>query len=165
MGKDSNTVQRMRSPELVIDDTDRKLLTALSEDSSQSYSELGAKVHLSAPAVHNRVQKMKAAGVITKNTICVDGTKIGRPFLAFIHVNYTGAQARENFAKLHEDADVEEVHSVAGDSCLLIKARCKDTNSLDELLGRMRGFGDVTNTRSHIVLTTLLERGPQAGLD
>lgn len=165
MDKDTNGVQQKRVSELVIDDTDRKLLSALSEDSSQSYSDLGAKVHLSAPAVHERVKKMKAAGVITKNTISLDGAKIGRPFLAFIHVNYTGAKARENFAKLHEDADVEEIHSVAGDSCLLIKARCRSANALDELLVRMREFGDVTNTRSHIVLTTLLERGPQAGLD
>lgn len=165
MDKDTNGVQQKRVSELVIDDTDRKLLSALSEDSSQSYSDLGAKVHLSAPAVHERVKKMKAAGVITKNTISLDGAKIGRPFLAFIHVNYTGARARENFAKLHEDADVEEIHSVAGDSCLLIKARCRSANALDELLVRMREFGDVTNTRSHIVLTTLLERGPQAGLD
>lgn len=165
MDKDTNGIQQKRPSELAIDDTDRKLLTALAEDSSQSYSDLGAIVHLSAPAVHERVKKMKAAGVITKSTISLDGAKIGRPFLAFIHVNYTGAQARENFARLHEDTDVEEIHSVAGDSCLLVKARCKDTKSLDELLGRMRGFGDVTNTRSHIVLTTLLERGPQAELD
>jgi len=165
MEQDTNGVQHKRAAELVIDETDRKLLSALSGDSSQSYSELGAIVHLSAPAVHERVKKMKAAGVIVKNTISLDGAKIGRPFLAFIHVNYTGAKARENFAKLHEDADVEEIHSVAGDSCLLIKARCKSTNALDALLARMREFGDVTNTRSHIVLTTLLERGPQAALD
>lgn len=165
MDKDSNSVQRKRVSELVIDETDRKLLNALSEDSSQSYSELGTKVYLSAPAVHERVKKMKAAGVITKTTIGLDGAKIGRPFLAFIHVNYTGAAAREKFAMLHEDADVEEVHSVAGDSCLLIKARCRNANSLDKLLVRMREFGEVTNTRSHVVLTTLLERGPQAELD
>ncbi|MEO9468185.1 Lrp/AsnC family transcriptional regulator [Parasphingorhabdus sp.] len=165
MNKDTNSIHQKRSSELVLDDTDRKLLTALTADSSQSYSDLGAKVHLSAPAVHERVKKMKAAGVIRKSTISVDGTKIGRPFLAFIHVNYTGARARENFAGLHADADVEEVHSVAGDSCLLVKARCQDAHGLDELLVRMRGFGDVTNTRSHVVLTTLLERGPQAALD
>lgn len=165
MNKDTNSVQQKRASELVIDETDRRLLTALTEDSSQSYSDLGEKVHLSAPAVHERVKKMKAAAVITKNTISLDGAKIGRPFLAFIHVNYTGAGARENFARLDEDADVEEVHSVAGDSCLLVKARCKDASGLDELLIRMREFGDVTNTRSYIVLTTLFERGPQAGLD
>ncbi|WP_109355412.1 Lrp/AsnC family transcriptional regulator [Sphingorhabdus sp. EL138] len=165
MDQDTNSIQQKRATELIIDDTDRKLLTALAEDSSQSYSGLGAKVHLSAPAVHERVKKMKTAGVIKKSTINLDGTKIGRPFLAFIHVNYTGTKARDNFARLHEDADVEEIHSVAGDSCLLIKARCKDANGLDKLLIRMREFGDVTNTRSHIVLTTLLERGPQAELD
>ncbi|MEP3226623.1 MAG: Lrp/AsnC family transcriptional regulator [Parasphingorhabdus sp.] len=165
MDKDTNSIQQKRPSEPSIDDTDRKLLTALTEDSSQSYSELGAIVYLSAPAVHERVKKMKAAGIIAKNTIRLDGPKIGRPFLAFIHVNYTGADAREKFAGLHKDADVEEIHSVAGDSCLLIKARCKDANGLDELLIRMRGFGEVTNTRSHIVLTTLLERGPQPVLD
>lgn len=165
MSKDTNAIQQKQSAELVIDDTDRKLLAALTEDASQSYSELGAKVHLSAPAVHERVKKMKAAGIIKNSTVSLDGAKIGRPFLAFIHVNYTGARAGENFAKLHEDADVEEIHSVAGDSCLLVKARCKSTNGLNELLIRMREFGDVTSTRSHVVLATLLERGPQAELD
>lgn len=164
MDQDTNGVQQNPPLTLTIDETDRKLLGALTEDSSQSYAELGAKVHLSAPAVHERVKKLKAANVITKSTIGLDGAKIGRPFLAFIHVNYTGAEARDNFARLHEDNDVEEVHSVAGDSCLLVKARCRDAQSLDKLLVRMREFGEVTNTRSHIVLTTLFERGPQADL-
>jgi hypothetical protein len=47
-----------------LDETDRKLLGLLAEDSTRSYAELGRLLHLSAPAVHERAKRLKQEGVI-----------------------------------------------------------------------------------------------------
>ncbi|OAO04465.1 Lrp/AsnC family transcriptional regulator [Parasphingorhabdus sp.] len=165
MEQDTNDIRRKRRSDHGIDDTDRKLLALLTEDSAQSYAELSKKVHLSAPAVHERVKRLKASQVISRNTVTLDGPKLGRPFLAFVHVNLTGLGERDKFVQLAEHSDVEEVHSVAGDSCLLIKVRCTDAAALEDFLARTRELGEVTTTRSYVVLNTYLERGVQAILD
>jgi len=58
-------------------------------------------------------------------------------------------------------AEVEEAHTVAGDTCLLLKVRCADTESLEGLLARLSEFGPVKGTRSYIVLSSYIERGPR----
>ena len=47
-----------------MDPLDRKLLGLLAEDATLSYKELGERLHLSAPAVHERVKKLKKSGAI-----------------------------------------------------------------------------------------------------
>jgi DNA-binding Lrp family transcriptional regulator len=65
----------------MVDQTDRMLLALLKEDTKRKYSELGEIVHLSAPAVHERVKKLERAGVIHKYTIEVDPEVLGLALL------------------------------------------------------------------------------------
>lgn len=55
-----------------LDQTDRKLLAALREDATQTYAELARELHLSAPALHERVKRLKARGVIRRTTVELD---------------------------------------------------------------------------------------------
>jgi DNA-binding Lrp family transcriptional regulator len=63
---------------------------------------------------------------------------------------------------LKELSDVEEIHTVTGESAMLLKVRTRDTQSLEQLLGRIHAIEGFTGTRSYIALTTYLERGPSA---
>ena len=56
--------------------------------------------------------------------------------------------------------DVEEIHTVAGDSAVMLKVRPRDTEALEELLAYIQAIEGVESTRSHIALSTYLERGP-----
>lgn len=145
----------------MIDDTDRKLLGLLEEDALQSYAALGEKLHLSAPAVHERVKKLRKNGVIKKTTIAIDGDKIGRSLLAYIHVDTEGWGRTDALMGLAELPEVEEIHSVAGDACMLIKARTEDTKALESLLYHIYQLKGVKSTRSYVVLNTYLEHGPR----
>ena len=55
---------------------------------------------------------------------------------------------------------VEEIHSVTGESAMLLKVRTRDTRELDTVLERMSAIEGFTATRSYIALSTYLERGP-----
>jgi Lrp/AsnC family transcriptional regulator, leucine-responsive regulatory protein len=159
MKKDSNEVQRKASEQPRLDAKDRKLLAILAEDASLSYVELGKQLHLSAPAVHERVKRLKGDGVITGTVARLDSNKIGRPLLAFIHVDTSSWAVTRSILSLKALPEVEEIHTVAGDSAMLLKVRTKDTRSLEALLEVIHAIDGFKGTRSYIVLTPHLERG------
>lgn len=161
MNEETNIIPTKRRPDYSVDDMDRKILGLLSADATQSYAALGAAAGLSAPAVHERVKRLKAAGVIQRTTVDLDGAKVGRPFLAFVQVTFACGGCLVDYSQLEGDPDVEEAHSVAGDSCVMLKVRCASAQGLEDLLGRLRKLGDIIGTRSHVVLSTYLERGVQ----
>lgn len=154
--------RRPSSAPAKLDATDRKLLNLLSIDSSRSYAELGGLLFLSAPAVHERVKRLKKEGVIRNTVSSLDGAKLGRPLLAFVHVDTPSYLVTRHLLGLREFPDVEEIHTVTGDSALLLKVRTRDTQSLEDLLERIHALDGVTRTRSYIALSTYLERGPSA---
>ena len=70
MVENTDGVRRKPADPARLDETDRKLLGLLAEDSTRSYAELGRLLHLSAPAVHEREPDM-ANGVSV-----VQGSKV-----------------------------------------------------------------------------------------
>ncbi|WP_213803945.1 Lrp/AsnC family transcriptional regulator [Granulicella sp. dw_53] len=160
MNETSNGVQRRPIGAAKLDDTDRKLLALLAEDSTRSYSELGKILHLSAPAVHERAKRLKQEGVIKATIALLDGGKIGRPLLAFVHVDTKSWAVTRQLIQLADLPDIEEIHTVTGDSAMLLKVRTRDTQSLEDLLGRIYQIEGFEGTRSYIALSTYLERGP-----
>lgn len=56
---------------------------------------------------------------------------------------------------------IEEIHTVADDTAMILKVRTEDPASLEKLLGtfhRLEGFKSV---KTFVALGTYLERGPQ----
>lgn len=147
-----------------MDAIDRKLLAILAEDASIAYRDLGEKLGLSAPSVYERVKKLKKEGAIRRTTIEIDGEAIGCPLLAFVHVTTEGWGKTPEMLAMAEDPRVEELHSVAGDSCMILKVRCEGTGALEQLLKRVYDIPGVRGTRSYIALNTFLERGPRTEL-
>lgn len=147
-----------------MDAIDRKLLAIMAEDASIAYRDLGEKLGLSAPSVYERVKKLKKEGAIRRTTIEIDGEAIGCPLLAFVHVTTEGWGKTPEMLAMGEDPRVEELHSVAGDSCMILKVRCEGTGALEQLLKRVYDIPGVRGTRSYIALNTFLERGPRTEL-
>ncbi|MFM0631715.1 Lrp/AsnC family transcriptional regulator [Paraburkholderia xenovorans] len=147
-----------------LDDTDRKLLALLAEDAARTYAELGKLLFLSAPAVHERARRLKKEGVIKATVAALDAARLNRPLLAFVHVDTTSWAVTRQLLALQELSDVEEIHTVTGESAMLLKVRTRDTQSLEQLLARIHAIEGFTGTRSYIALTTYLERGPSPEL-
>lgn len=161
MGEDTKAVRRRAAGPAVLDEVDRMLLDYLAQDATHTFAELGSLLHLSAPAVHERVKRLKRDGVIKGTVALLDATKLGRPLLAFIHVDTVGWGKSPELLALADLPEVEEIHSVTGDTCMLLKARTADTVALEDLLARIYATPGVKGTRSYIVLSSYLERGPR----
>ena len=155
-------VQLKRSEARPLDAFDRKILGALTRDAKQSYSAIGEKVGLSAPAIHERVKRMREAGVISATVSLLDGAGVGKPLLAFIHVDADGWGKSQRMMKLSSFPEVEEMHSVAGDTCVILKVRTESTDALEHFLSQLYLLPGVRGTKSFVVLSTYLERPVQA---
>ncbi|MEM9344683.1 MAG: Lrp/AsnC family transcriptional regulator [Pseudomonadota bacterium] len=145
-----------------LDGLDRKILGALLENGRETFARIGAAVGLSAPAVHDRVRRLTESGVLRGTTARVDGAKAGKPFLAFVHVETDGWGKGERMMSLREFPEIEEFHSVAGDTCVIIKARAANAEALEALLMQIYALPGVRATKTYVVLSTYLERGVQA---
>lgn len=145
-----------------LDALDRKILAALVHDADRSYAALGAEVGLSAPAVHERVRRLRRDGRIKRQTVQIDPAAVGKPLLAFVMVDTEGWRKDQISELLGRYPEVEEIHSVAGDMCLILKVRCEGPAALEGLLKRLYAAPGVTTTKSYMVLSTVLERPVQA---
>lgn len=160
MDEETNRVRRGRASPARLDEKDRTLLGFLAEDASRSYADLGRLLHLSAPAVHERVKRLRQDRVIKGTVAVLDGAKLGRPLLAFVHVDTTSWSLTRHLLALQDLPDVEEIHTVTGESAMLLKVRTRDTQALEDLLERIHSIEGFTGTRSYIALSSYLERGP-----
>lgn len=164
MNKETEDVQPRARPSRPLDAFDRKILSALIRDARQTYAEIGESAGLSAPAVHDRVKRMKESGVIAGMSAMIDGTAVGKPFLAFIHVDAEGWGKSQRMMKLRTFPEVEEMHSVAGDTCVILKVRTENALALEHFLSQLYVLPGARNTKSFVVLSTYLERPVQADI-
>ena len=74
-------------------------------------------VGLCAPAVHERVKKLRVSGCLRRTVALLDAPAIGKPLLAFVHVDSAGWGGTPELMAMAELPEVEEIHSVAGDTC------------------------------------------------
>jgi len=164
MNKEKNNINQNKEPSITLDETDRRILGVLVEDASVSYAELGKRVALSAPATHERVKRLRRSGVIQGTTIAINPRAIRKSLLAFIHINSQGWGKTAELMKVADYPEVEEIHSVAGDTSMLIKVRTESTQDLEALLDNLNHIPGVVATRTYVVLSTYLERPVQPGI-
>lgn len=162
MKRDAENVQPKERPARQLDGFDRKILAALTDDARLPYAEIGQIAGLSAPAVHERVKRLRASGVLSGTTTRIDGAAIGKPFLAFVHVDADGWGKSQRMMKLQRFPEVEEMHSVAGDTSVIMKVRTASAQAMEHFLAQLHILPGVRSTRSFVVLSTYLERPVQA---
>lgn len=144
-----------------LDAKDRRLLALLQKDASLSYADLGQEVGLSVSTVNERVRKLEAKGALTGYTVTVDPAALGLTLLAFIQVSLNDPKHEAAFLKaVAEDPAIQECHTVTGAHSYLLKARCRDTKHLQELLaGTIKAIPGITRTETMVALGTVKETG------
>jgi Lrp/AsnC family leucine-responsive transcriptional regulator len=162
MQQETENLRRTKRERAPLDRFDRRILGALVADAGQSYAELGDKVGLSAPAVHERVKRLRQSAVIQGTSARLDGVAVGKPLLAFVHVEAAGWGKSERLMQVSRFPEVEEMHSVAGDASMILKVRTESPQALEHLLGQIHSVPGVKGTKSFIALSTYLDRPVQA---
>ncbi|MGM0167042.1 lrp/AsnC family transcriptional regulator, leucine-responsive regulatory protein [Enterococcus sp. AZ135] len=142
-----------------MDKIDLTILTILKKNSRESISAISEKIGLSAPAVIERLRKLKSSGVIQQYTIKLDRTSCGLPILAFISVKIDRSGNTSNFKNTISNYHcVLECHKVTGEYDYLLKVAAADIPDLEQFLSKklkqVRGVGE---TQTMITLENLKE--------
>jgi Lrp/AsnC family leucine-responsive transcriptional regulator len=143
----------------MIDETDHQILTLLQDDARLPNAEIARRLGMAASAIHERVKKLEARGLIRGYEARLDPGPLGRKLLAFVFVGSDELPGQETTGgALAAIPEVLEVHHIAGEDCYLAKIRCADTEELGRLLRERFGtIPSVRSTRTTIVLGTLKE--------
>lgn len=160
--KETNDIRQNTPKAKPIDAMDRRILSVLSNDATGSYADLAREVGLSAPAVHERVKRLRVAGAIKRTVAQLDGPSVGKNFLAFIHIESAGWGKTKEIIEMADMPEVEEVHAVTGDTGLILKVRMENARAMEGFLWLLYDKAGVHNTRTYVALSTHLERGVQA---
>lgn len=141
-----------------MDDVDRQLLDALRANARATYAQLALGVGLSAPAVHERVAKLEAAGVITGYHAAVAPESLGYAMNALIGIFITDAADTDQVADLLSALPVvEHCWFVAGEETFVVKVRVPDVAGLEAAIRALNGMRGVARTRTTVVLSTKFE--------
>lgn len=117
-----------------LDELDRKILAQLQKDASLSLDEIARKVGSSKTPVWNRIRKLKAAGVIGRQTVLLDPEKLGLEacFFVLVRTSEHDADWQARFlAALQARPEVMEAHRLAGDIDYILKVRVKNAKAYD----------------------------------
>ena len=90
-----------------LDDLDRRILTALQLDASQTNAELAASVHVSPPTCLRRVKLLTESGVIAAQVAIVAPEKIGARLTAIVEIALD-VQAAERMAEFEQLVATED---------------------------------------------------------
>lgn len=140
-----------------VDDLDWQLLELLQENGRMSFSELGRRVSLSAPAVTERVRKLEERGVISGFVATVDAAKLGLPIEAIVRVRVRaldGPRFRETILPL---AAIVSADHVTGDECWILRVVCQSTAELEAFVERTQRYGETTTS---LVFSSPVRRRP-----
>jgi Lrp/AsnC family transcriptional regulator len=139
----------IRKPAL--DGTDRKILAILQEDASLPVAEVAARVNLSQTPCWRRIQRLEAAGIISKRVALLDPDKIGCGITVFVAVE-SGDHSQEwleRFAAAVGDMpEVLEVHRMAGDIDYFLRVAVADMPAYDAFYRRLIATVPVKNITS-----------------
>ena len=147
-----------------IDAVDRTLIAALRANARATFADLARDVGLSAPAVHDRVKRLEASGIVTGYHAAVAPAALGLGVSALVGILQSDdAEQDELTQRLAEVPEIEDCWFVAGEESFVVKVRVPDVDSLEHTLGVLRRIPGVARTRTTVVLSTRWEGRVQVG--
>lgn len=142
---------------MALDDTDKKLLIFLQQDSKQTTKELSYKLGLSVTAVYERIRKLENNGVIAKYVAILDRHKIDRNFIVLCHVKLT-QHKKEYVLQFEREVmnldEVSECFHVSGDYDYILKIAVKDMEDYRNfMLSKLTTLQHIASTHSSFMIS------------
>lgn len=117
-----------------LDDLDRRLLALLSSDARISRRQLAKTLHMSPPAISERIGRLERAGVIQGYAVKISWATLGYVTVYLSVAVIPGADQAQIIQSLHALPEVEDVVLIAGSLDMLARMRVRNHSHLRELL-------------------------------
>ncbi len=143
----------------MIDDKDHQILQELQRDADQSVLKIARKLYLPRSTVQHRIDRMKSNKIIKRVVAIPNYSQIGLPVTAFVLLTYNPVNnvSQQDVAQaIAKFENVAEVHVVAGQWDIILKARGGSLQEIGELvvnqLRQIPGVGQTVTCGSFFII-------------
>ncbi|HEY3273676.1 MAG TPA: Lrp/AsnC family transcriptional regulator [Methanocella sp.] len=140
-----------------IDETDKKILAALSQDANVPHQKLAEDCGITRQTVSSRIKRMENEGVIRKYRAAIDYEQVGLRsfFMLFLKLGIDDQSASEAFiGALKSDSHVLMDASITGEWDVILLLAFGDVREYESYISRLRQqLGPaLKDSKSHVIL-------------
>ena len=150
-----------------IDNLDKKILSILSKNARIPFKDVATECNVSRAAIHQRVQHLIEAGVITGSGFDVNPKSLGYSTCTYVGITLEkGSMYKDVVDELQHIPEVVECHFTTGPYTMMVKLYARDNEQLMDLLnGKLQGIHGVVSTETLISLEQSVKREIPIALD
>jgi len=150
----------IRDLENQIDSTDLRILDAVMEDGRIAYSTLADQIGTSNTLIHQRIKKMRDAGILTKPVYLVSPEKSGYDTCAFVLIIAKEASdIRSIIEALKLIAEVVSCISIMGRYDLMVRIYAVNNRHLQDIVhDKIQSITGVEGTNTMVAFEVSFER-------
>lgn len=141
-----------------IDAIDVRILEILQQDAEQQVAQIAEQVGLSTTPCWRRIQRLKEAGVITRQVALVDARKVNVGVTVFVSVR-TGIHTQDWFetfkATVQAIPEVVEFYRMSGDMGYMLRIVVPDIQRYDAVYKRLIANTDLFDVHSSFAMEQL----------
>ncbi|NHQ75196.1 Lrp/AsnC family transcriptional regulator [Roseovarius gahaiensis] len=137
-----------------MDETDRKLISALRHDARASLSDLATRLGVSRSTVRGRMERLKQSGEIVGFSVVLRGDTARDPVRGLMMIGIEGRGADRIIRQLNGLSAVRAVHTTNGRWDLIVEIGTDTLEALDATLAQIRKFDGISSSETSLLLNT-----------
>ncbi|CAN5231978.1 Lrp/AsnC family transcriptional regulator [soil metagenome] len=139
----------------MLDDIDKEIIRLLRQDGRRTVRDVATQVGLTVAPVKRRIDRLEETGVISGYTVRVDSEKVESELEAVVELRVAGNIELEKILAFSEGIpEVIEVLTLAGDPDAIARIRAANIHDLQRVVNLLRTNGNVTGTKTLVVLNS-----------
>ena len=139
------------------DQTDKKILNVVVNNSRLSFRQIAAKTGVSVATVMHHVHKLEKHKVIEKYTTKLDYEMMGYDVEVMIEIRISKGRLLDVEKKISVNPNVFAIYDVTGTFDAVILARFKNRRQMDSFLKKIQTYEFVERTETKLILKTIKE--------
>lgn len=137
-----------------MDETDRRLISALRHDARASLSDLAQTLGVSRTTVRGRIERLRRDGEIVGFTVVLKGDVARDPVRGLMMLSIEGRGTDRILRQLGGLTAVRAIHSTNGRWDLLVELGTETLEDLDTILAQIRRFDGIAQSETNLLLST-----------
>lgn len=137
-----------------MDETDRKLISALRHDARASLSDLALELGVSRTTVRGRIERLRRSGEIVGFTVVLKGDAARDQVRGLMMLGIEGRGTDRILRQLKGLSAVRACHTTNGRWDVIVEIGTATLEEFDAVLARIRRFDGVASSETSLLLST-----------
>lgn len=143
---------------MLSDETEKRLLTLLRQNSRASVAELARELKLSRSTVKDRIDRLESRGVIKAYSLVLSDEYTKGHVSAHVMINMDSGRSSPIMRALRKMAQITKAYAVSGIYDLIVVVEAESTGELDQVLDAIRELEGIKETLTSVILSTKFEQ-------